>query len=158
MQTNLSCSDIHYRFCSGQQVYAMVVSSSSSSFICSHQLNKKTHTWSTREQEQDKKGTENWRLHFANKKTKKTDTLDIKTTTRLREGQVFGAEGADIRGTDVLHSWSRVQSPAQRPRNDEQRGSKLRDAARSASASAAGLHWMLAVCDERWRPVPYCDP
>ena len=41
------------------------------SFICSNQLNKKTHTGSTREQEQDKKGTENWRLHFAYKKTKK---------------------------------------------------------------------------------------
>jgi len=47
--------------------------SSSSSFICSNQLNKKTHTWATREQEQDKKGTENWRLHFVNKKT---NTLD----------------------------------------------------------------------------------
>ena len=57
-------------------------SSSSSSFICSNQLNKKTHAWSTREQEQDKKGTENWRLHFAHKKRKeKTNTLDIKTTT-----------------------------------------------------------------------------
>ena len=44
---------------------------SSSSFICSNQLNKKTHTWSTREQEQDKKGTEYWRLHFAHKKKKK---------------------------------------------------------------------------------------
>ena len=48
----------------------------SSSFICS---NKKTQTRSTREQEQDKKGTENWRLHFAHKKReKKTNTLDIK--------------------------------------------------------------------------------
>jgi len=42
--------------------------SCNSSFICS---NKKTHTWSTREQQQDKKGTENWRLHFAHKKRKK---------------------------------------------------------------------------------------
>ena len=50
----------------------MYASSSSSSFICSNQLNK-THTWATREQEQDKKGTENWRLHFAHKKTKKTN-------------------------------------------------------------------------------------
>ena len=41
------------------------------SFIWSNQLNKKKHTWSTREQEQDKKGTENWRLHFAHKKTNK---------------------------------------------------------------------------------------
>ena len=31
---------------------------------------KKMHTWSTREQEQDKKGTENWRLHFAHKNKK----------------------------------------------------------------------------------------
>ena len=50
------------------------IHSSSSSFICSNQLNKKTHTWSTREQEQDKKGTENWRLHFAYKKTKNKHT------------------------------------------------------------------------------------
>ena len=52
-------------------------SSSSSSFICSNQLNKKTHTWSTREQEQDKKGTENWRLHFAHIKKQKKQTHSI---------------------------------------------------------------------------------
>jgi len=37
----------------------------------------------TREQEQDKKGTENWRLHFFPiKKQKKTNTLDIKAKYR----------------------------------------------------------------------------
>ena len=51
--------------------YSFQLWSSSSSFICS---NKKTHTWSTREQEQDEKGTENWRLHFAHKKRKKKHT------------------------------------------------------------------------------------
>ena len=60
-----------HRWCFGRLLAGQLSSSFSSSFICLNQLDKKTHTWSTREQEPDKKCTENWRLHFAHKKNKK---------------------------------------------------------------------------------------
>ena len=84
--------------------------------FCSNQLNKKTHTWSTREQEQDKKGTENWRLHFAHKKEKNKHTRYKKnnytTTHTVKRREIYA-----IKWPFKFRQWWKVNGMRQKVPN-----------------------------------------
>jgi len=91
--------------------FPRLLSSSSSSFICSNQLNKKTHTWSTREQEQDKKVTETGAYILPIKKNKwKTNTLDIKTamTTHTVQTQRNLSDRLDLDNDEKSTVWGKT--------------------------------------------------